>query len=66
MITIAGEQRKLNLSAAIRQSNGTISIKGKKELKLSDFNISPPAAMFGQIETGNEITVVFDLVFIGI
>ncbi len=30
------------------------------------FNISPPTAMFGQIETGNEITVVFDLVFIGI
>jgi hypothetical protein len=52
--------------------NGTLSninginiihVSGETELKLSDFDISPPTAMMGVLKTGDKITVSFSLQF---
>jgi len=47
----------------ITEDNSKLSFKGTLPLKLSDFNIEPPSAMFGQIVTGDEITLNFELSF---
>jgi polyisoprenoid-binding protein YceI len=41
--------------------NYLISVKGKTDLKMSDFNITPPTAMLGTLKTGNEISVSFSV-----
>lgn len=40
-----------------------LHLQGSKSLKLADFQVEPPTAMFGQIVTGDEISVVLDLYF---
>ena len=64
LLEIAGKENKVELQAMVSKLENTITIKGFKELKLTDYGINPPSAMFGQIETGNEIIVYFDLKFI--
>ncbi|UZR96033.1 YceI family protein [Chondrinema litorale] len=41
----------------------TIQFTGKREMKMSDFGIEQPSAMFGTIVAGDDITVNFDLKF---
>lgn len=64
-LSIAGVTKTSDVSASVSQTNaGTIVISGETALKLTDFNITPPTAMFGQIQTGDDISVVFDLIFV--
>jgi polyisoprenoid-binding protein YceI len=42
--------------------NSKMKVTGSKKLKMSDFGIKPPTAMFGAMKTGDEVTVNFDLV----
>ncbi len=39
----------------------TIRVEGSVELKMSDFNISPPTALLGTLKTGDLIAVSFSL-----
>ena len=59
-ITIAGKSRE-----AIIKADGSYGagIKGSYALKLSDFEIEPPTAMFGQIVCHDDITLGFELSF---
>jgi hypothetical protein len=41
----------------------TIDVKGKTELKMSDFDISPPAFMMGALKTGDKVAIIFSLRF---
>ncbi len=41
-----------------------IKISGETELKMSDFDISPPVLMMGALKTGNKITLTFSLQFL--
>ncbi|MEL7123550.1 MAG: hypothetical protein AAFO07_29175 [Bacteroidota bacterium] len=43
--------------------NGDLQLEGSKDLQFSTFDIEPPSAMFGQIVTGNDITLNFNLRF---
>jgi len=36
---------------------------GNEPMKMTDFGIEPPSALFGQIQTKDEIVVVFTLVY---
>lgn len=40
-----------------------LEAKGSIKLKMSDFKIEPPTAMFGTITTGNDISIVYDFKF---
>ena len=41
----------------------TIHFKGAYEMKMSDFDIEKPSAMFGTIVAGDDIKINFDLIF---
>lgn len=42
----------------------TIEVQGKTELKMSNFNISPPTFMMGALKTGDKVTISFSLRFL--
>ncbi len=64
-LAMAGETREAGISLSAQPiDDGKFRFQGKHSMKMSAFNIEPPSAMFGQIVTGDEITVVFDLVFV--
>jgi polyisoprenoid-binding protein YceI len=62
-VTIAGVTNAMTFELDLTYADNAFRIQGTRSLKLSDFNIEPPTAMFGQIETGDEIDVRLDLVF---
>jgi hypothetical protein len=41
-----------------------IEVNGETELKMSDFDISPPSFMMGALKTGDRITISFSLQFL--
>ena len=47
--------------AATRLADGTVKATGVVTIKMTDFGIHPPTAIFGRIKTGNEVKVNFEL-----
>ncbi len=63
VLNIAGVEKTIHCKTKATFSNDLLILEGEIPLKLSDFNIEPPSAMFGQIETGDDITINFKLEF---
>jgi polyisoprenoid-binding protein YceI len=68
-LTIAGISKSITTDVKIELKDGnltisTLNIKGKKPLKMSDFNIISPSAFFGIIKTGDKISITFNLNYI--
>lgn len=62
-LSMAGVEKPVEMELeGQKMTNGTFHFTGKKTMNLKDFSIEPPTAMFGQIVTGEEITIVFDLI----
>ena len=55
--------KKSYLKAIYQDSGDKITFSGEKELKMTDFNVTPPTAMFGAIKSGDDITIKYDVVF---
>jgi len=53
----------LNGSLSDIKGINIIDVSGEIELKMSDFDITPPTAMLGTLKTGDRITVSFSLQF---
>ncbi|MFC4221282.1 YceI family protein [Flagellimonas marina] len=64
VLSVAGVEKKISTQVKAIYNNKKISLSGELPMKLSDFSIEPPTAMFGQIKTGNDISVNFDLEFV--
>lgn len=62
-VNLAGVTKPLIFDLEVRREKDAFRFQGRKTLKLSDFDIEPPTAMFGQIETGDEIVVSLDLLY---
>lgn len=62
-VQLAGVTRPMTFILDITYDDNTFHLTGSQSLKLSDFEIEPPTAMFGQIETGDEIKIAVDLSF---
>jgi hypothetical protein len=64
---LAGKSETVTLpvtTGMIRQNgNDVITVNGQLELKMSDFDISPPVLMMGALKTGDAVTVSFSLQF---
>lgn len=60
-LTIAGKSKKVPIDVVIDQNNNSITIKGEKPLKMTDFGVEPPTALLGTIKTGDDITIDFNL-----
>ena len=63
-LTLAGVTRNINMQVKIFiQSSGKLAFRGSYKLKMSDYNIIAPTALFGTIRTGDEITINFKSTF---
>ena len=61
-LTIAGKENKISMDViAVRLADGTVKATGMIPIKMTDFGIKPPTAIFGRLKTGDEVKVNFDL-----
>jgi len=60
-LTIAGNTKNIPIDVTIEATTGSIKIKGRKPIKMTDFGVEPPTALLGTIKTGNDITIDFNL-----
>lgn len=63
MLKIAGVEKEVDILSDFQKMEGNYLIKGSKEIKLQDFDMVPPTAMFGQIIVGDNVTIDFGLTF---
>ncbi len=62
-ITMNNHKLKTGVELDVQSmGESTWSFRGRKKLKMSDFNVDPPTAMLGLVRVKDEITIVFDLV----
>jgi len=59
-LEIAGKSMDIVVDAKVKLEGEQLVISGSKAFKMSDFDIEPPTAMFGQIKTRDDITVHFE------
>lgn len=61
-LAVAGSEKTITMAiAAIRLADGTIKATATVPVKMTDFGVKPPKAMFGTIKTGDEVKVKFEL-----
>jgi polyisoprenoid-binding protein YceI len=59
--TIAGISREETLKVLAKVAdNNLISFTGSIKIKMTDYNIKPPTAMMGMMNTGNEVELKFN------
>jgi polyisoprenoid-binding protein YceI len=65
-LTMAGATRKISFKTIGKiTKTGDYQLKGSVPLKITDFKMKPPTAMFGTMKTGDAVTVKFDVSFKG-
>lgn len=62
-LSIAGTTKPININFDMKIEESKISITGSKAIKMTDFGVDPPKAMFGTITTGDAIDVLFQASF---
>jgi len=62
-LEIAGTKRNIDLSFNLDQKQNRIILKGEYNLKMTDYGVEAPSAMFGTIKTGEEVVVKFNTEF---
>jgi hypothetical protein len=62
-LTIAGTKKPIEITFDSKISDSKIVLSGNKSIKMSNFNIDAPTAMFGTITTGDEVNIKFQTVF---
>lgn len=61
-LTISGSERPITMDVtATRLPDGSVKTTGTVPIKMTDFGIKPPTAMFGRIKTGDLVKVNFEL-----
>ena len=61
-LTVAGLENKVEMDViASRMPDGSVMAKGLVPIKMTDYGIKPPTAIFGRVKTGNEVKVNFEL-----
>ena len=60
-LNIIGKERPISFTADTQAlPDGALQVTGAVSLKMSDFGIEAPTAMFGTITTGDEVTIQFN------
>jgi polyisoprenoid-binding protein YceI len=61
-LTVAGKENKISLDVeATRMPDGSVKAKGMVPIKMTDYGIKPPTAIFGRLKTGDEVKINFEL-----
>jgi len=58
-LTIAGKSKKIAIDASSQSTTGGYKISGEVKLKMSEYEIDPPSAMFGTMQTGDDVTIQY-------
>jgi polyisoprenoid-binding protein YceI len=65
-LTIAGQTKKISIKSVCKiTKTGDYELKGSAPLKMTEYGMKPPTAMFGTMKTGDAVTVKFDVTFKG-
>lgn len=62
-LTIGGVTNEIKTKGDNKQAGKYLKIKGDFKLKMSDYDIKPPEFMYGAFKTGDEVTIIFELIF---
>lgn len=63
VLTLAGVSRVIELkTVGVVLPDGSVKFSGSHSLKMSDFRMSPPTAMFGALRTGDEVEIDFTII----
>lgn len=60
-LTIAGNTRPASIVGNYTSDNEGVIVSGIYRLRMSDFGIDPPTAMFGSLETEDEVSIFFNV-----
>jgi polyisoprenoid-binding protein YceI len=60
-LKLGGVTKSIVIPATATPDNGSLHVVGAYELKMSDFDLTPPSLMFGRIKVRDEVNVKFDL-----
>jgi polyisoprenoid-binding protein YceI len=61
-LTVAGKENSITMDVeATRLADGTVKATGVVPIKMTDYGIKPPTAIFGRLKTGDEVKVNFEL-----
>jgi polyisoprenoid-binding protein YceI len=61
-LSIAGKENSLAMDVtATRMPDGTVKAIGVVPIKMTDYGIKPPTAIFGRLKTGDEVKINFEL-----
>jgi hypothetical protein len=61
-LTLGGVKKPIAIPATGADLGGALHVTGTYNLKMTDFELTPPSLMFGRIKVRDEVTVKFDLV----
>ncbi len=62
-LQIGGVTKSITLPVAgERLPDGRVRFTGSYRMKMTDYDLKPPTALFGQLHTGDEVVVNFDVV----
>jgi polyisoprenoid-binding protein YceI len=62
-LTIAGTTKPIDLTFELNNGESRITLSGSKTIKMTDFGVEPPTAMFGTITTGDALDIKFESIF---
>ncbi len=63
-LSIAGTSKPIIMEVVGEKiDKNSFKFSGSKAIDMTEFKVTPPTAMFGQIEAGKDVTINFDLVF---
>lgn len=63
-LTLAGETKKISIKTTVKITEaGDYQLKGNTTLKMTDFKIKPPTAVFGTLKTRDTVTAKFDITY---
>lgn len=63
VVTIAGVEKTIEMEVAGQAlADGQMAFEGAQPIKMTDFGIDPPTALFGTLITGDDVTVKFKAV----
>lgn len=62
-LAVAGKENIIEMNGTLTiHPNRTISVKGSKELMMTDFGIEPPSMMLGVLKTDDKVVIRFELI----
>lgn len=61
-LSLAGMTREIDLTVSAQRMSATLfRLRAAIPLRMTDFGVDPPRALFGMIRAGDDLTVTFDL-----